>query len=154
MGELYVLPDGPQQEMRDKMLSKYNWSADKEEVAPDPENHRFEWVDVMPTPETPLGEWEDWILGFDGVDYVSIHANSGSSCNVALEEVFSLTESGRQGRSLRKSMAISMPISCGEVEACASLGKLDDAINQAAVVRLLILKKAAKPYHERPAYSS
>ena len=101
MGELYILPDGPQQEMRDQMLK-----TSKLDTEPDPESQRFEWVDVMPTPETELGEWDDWIVGFDGVEYVSLHFKYAPSGNTRpgtqLEEIFLLTTSGRQGRSLRK----------------------------------------------------
>ena len=78
MGDRYLLPDGPLQEMRDKVLLGWNWDMDRVNVEADMQKYRYEWVDVTPTADSSAGEWDDWIVGFDSVDYVSsdLHLSS------------------------------------------------------------------------------
>ena len=70
MGELYLLQDGPHQKMRDEMMLNYGWDMNRIDVEVETK-YRYEWVDVTPTTEATPKEWDDWIIGFDGVDYVS-----------------------------------------------------------------------------------
>ena len=71
LGGMYILPDGPQQEMRDQMVVKFSWDVNRVDVTADMQKYRCEWVDVMPTAESTPEEWEDWTVAFDGVEYVS-----------------------------------------------------------------------------------
>ena len=70
MGQHYLLPDGPHQKMRDKMMLNYGWDMNRIDVEVE-QKYRYEWVDVTPTTEATPEEWDDWIIAFDGVDYVS-----------------------------------------------------------------------------------
>lgn len=70
MGERYLLPDGPHQQMRDEMMLNYGWNMNRIDVEVE-KKYRYKWVDVTPTTGATPEEWDDWIIGFDGVDYVS-----------------------------------------------------------------------------------
>ena len=70
MGEHYLLPDGPHQKMRDKMMLNYGWDMNRIDVEVE-KKYRYERVDATPTSEATPQEWDDWIIGFDAVDYVS-----------------------------------------------------------------------------------
>ena len=70
MGDLYLLEDGPHQKARDDVMLNYAWDMNRTDVEVE-KKYRYDWVDVTPTNETKPEEWEDWILGFDSVDYVS-----------------------------------------------------------------------------------